>query len=81
MRGPRPKELSVFLGEMAGRIKIYYFPPHTPELNPIESQWKVHKKATGNRTYENVEEMQESLRTMHEGKQIQIAKMRAYLVR
>ena len=40
-------------------------------------RWKVHKKATGNRIYENVEEMQESLCTMHEGEEVQIVKMSA----
>ena len=77
----KSKALRRFLDEMGGRIKIYYFPPYTPELNPIEPQWKVHKKATGNRIYESVEEMQESLRMMHERKEIPIVKMSAYLVR
>ena len=41
----KPKALMKFLDEMDGRIKIYYLPPHTPKLNPIEPQWKVHKKS------------------------------------
>lgn len=45
------------LYETDGGIKIYYFPPCAPELNPIGPQRKVHKKTTENRTYENVEEM------------------------
>lgn len=77
----KAKALMRFLDEMDGKIKIYYFPPYTPELNPIELQWRVHKKATGNRIYENVEEMQESLRTMHERKEIPVVKMSAYLAR
>ena len=77
----KSKALMEFLGWMDGRIKIYYFPPYTPELNPIEPQWKVHKRATGNRIYENVEQMQESLRTMHERKEIPVVKMSEYLAR
>ena len=77
----KSKALMDFLGEMDDRIRIHCFPPYTPELNPVEPQWKVHKKATGNRIYENVEEMQESLRTMRERKEIPVVKMSAYLAR
>jgi len=33
---------------MDDKIILDYLPPYTPELNPIEIQWRVMKKALGN---------------------------------
>ena len=34
----KSKALEEFLAKMGGEIKIVYFPPYTPDLNPIEGQ-------------------------------------------
>ena len=66
---------------MDDKIKIYYFLPYTPELNPIEQQYTVHKMATENRIYADVKEMQESICTIHERNEIPVVKMSEYLNR
>lgn len=59
--------LMKFLDEADGGIKFYCFPPCTLGPNPMGPLWMVHEKATGRHMCENVEEVQESLRTMHAG--------------
>ena len=76
----KSRALQKFLESMGGEIRAYYFPPYTPELNPIEVQWKSFKKATGNRLYECAEEMKRSIRAML-GKEIPIVKTYDYLAR
>ena len=39
---------------------LYYIPPYTPELNPIEVQWRMIKKATANMLYESTDVMKDS---------------------
>ncbi len=41
-----------------------YLPTYTPEINPVEIQWRMICKGTGNRLYGNTEEIKESIRTM-----------------
>jgi len=41
-----------------------YLPPYTPELNPVEIQWRMIRRGTDNRLHGNTEEMRESIRAM-----------------
>ena len=77
----KSKALKEFLVGMGDQIKIVYFPPYTPDLNPIEGEWKMFKKYTGNRLYQSVDEMQKSIREMLRKKEIPVVKMSAYLRR
>ena len=44
------------------RIAIEYLPPYSPELNPIETCWKVTKNAvTKSQHFKNIDSMQEEL--------------------
>ncbi|MBI3051520.1 IS630 family transposase [Candidatus Woesearchaeota archaeon] len=48
--------------EFSGRIKVEYIPPYSPELNPIETCWKVTKNhVTKSQYFPTIDEMQESL--------------------
>lgn len=38
-----------FLRKHKGRIKLEFFPPYTPELNPVEPCWKPARKDLSNR--------------------------------
>ena len=50
------------LGEQSSWIIVEYIPPYSPELNPIETCWKVTKNAVAKSQHFNtIEEMQESL--------------------
>ena len=76
----KSKKLKRFLKAMNDEIIVYYFPPYTPELNPVEVEWKSFRKATGNRLYESVKEMQKSIRAML-GEEIPVVKTFDYLAR
>ena len=67
------------LKEMGGDIQIRYFPPYTPELNPVEGQWRIVKKATANTRYENTDDMADSIHRMIMSGEIAKAKMSHYL--
>lgn len=48
--------------EYSKRIKVEYIPPYSPELNPIETCWKVTKNnVTKSQYFENIEQMQNAL--------------------
>ena len=43
-------------------ISVEYIPPYSPELNPIETCWKVTKNnVTKSQYFENIDGMQEAL--------------------
>ena len=44
-------------------IRLYRTPPHTPELNPSERLWSPLREAVANRTFAEIEEMEEVLIT------------------
>jgi len=60
-------------------LRIEYFLPYTPELNAIETQWRVMKDAAGNRVYGDVVEMEDSIRTMIRQKVIVPVKLSDFL--
>jgi len=60
-------------------LRIEYFLPYTPELNAIETQWRVMEDAAGNRVYGDVVEMEDSIRTMIRQKVIVPVKLSDFL--
>ncbi len=50
------------LGEQKDWIKIEFIPPYSPELNPIETNWKVTRNAvTKSRYFKTIDDLQEAL--------------------
>lgn len=50
------------LNEYASFISVEYLPPYSPELNPIETNWKVTKNAvTKSQYFPCIDAMQEAL--------------------
>lgn len=50
------------LSEYSKRISVEYIPPYSPELNPIETCWKVTKNnVTKSQYFLTIDEMQEKL--------------------
>lgn len=50
------------LEEYSSFISIEFLPPYSPELNPIETNWKVTKNAvTKSQFFPNIDRMQEAL--------------------
>ena len=50
------------LDEQKDWIKVEYIPPYSPELNPIETNWKVTRNAvTKSRYFKTIDDLQEAL--------------------
>ena len=50
------------INEYSTRISAEYIPPYSPELNPIETCWKVTKnKVTKSQYFQNLDQIQEAL--------------------
>ena len=62
-------------------IKVEFIPPDSPELNPIETNWKITRNAvTKSRFFKTIEEMQEALENFW-SKHIFTQKFTKYLCR
>ena len=48
----RYKAVNEFVKSTCGEIKLAYLSPYTPQLNPIEIQWKVLKEMLAGRYFE-----------------------------
>ena len=52
------------LDEQQDWIKIEFIPPYSPELNPIETDWKVTRNAvTKSNHFKTIDDLQEALET------------------
>ena len=50
------------LREYSPQISVEHIPPYSPELNPIETCWKITKhNVTKSQYFENIDDLQESL--------------------
>lgn len=50
------------LSEYASWISVEHIPPYSPELNPIETCWKISKfDVTKSQYFENIDKMQDAL--------------------
>ena len=67
------------LAKYNGGIVLKYFPPYTPELNPVEVQWRGIKKGTANTLYEGTDEMKRSIKVMLGNGEVRVVKMISYL--
>ena len=68
------------MADFGDDVVLEFFLPYTPELNPIEVQWRTQKRCTANRIYEDIDEMQESITRMYATGEIKPVKMHDYLV-
>ena len=56
------------LKEYSTHISVEHIPPYSPELNPIETCWKVTKNAvTKSQYFQKIEDMQEALENFWAG--------------
>lgn len=77
-RWHKGKLVRKFIAEKKGRVKLVYFPPYSPELNPVEQCWKEVKKNISNKLFHDTNEMKQEVNdTMN--KQIFINKFYQYL--
>ena len=57
----RSRYVQNYLESTNGDVVLYHLPPYTPQLNPIEVQWKVIKERLACRYFATIEELEEAL--------------------
>ncbi len=50
-----------YLKSTSGDVVLYHLPPYTPQLNPIEVQWKVIKERLACRYFATIEDIEEAV--------------------
>jgi len=75
----KSKKAARFIGSCNGDIIPVYLPPYTPEPSPIETQWKMVRKATANRLYGTARAMKDSIWAMMGSGELGVARMSGYL--
>ena len=68
-----------FLKKVKKDVVIKYFLPYTPELNPIEIQWRDIKKSTANQYFSNCVEMRDIIRCVLNSREVKVVKLFDYL--
>ena len=52
----KAKELKVFFKNIEDKLELLFLPPYSPDLNPIETEWReTRRNATHNRYFETEE--------------------------
>lgn len=69
-----------FLKSTKRSAVIIHFPRYTPELNPIEVQWRQIKKNLGNQFFADTGEMKECFNDLIQTGQVPVVKMYEYLM-
>jgi len=67
------------LVEWDGDVVIKYIPPYTPELNPVEVQWRGIKKGTANWRHPDTGDMKKSIRVMLDRGEVKEVEMSGWL--
>ena len=76
----KSEKVKRFLEEMDGEIILEYLLPYTPQLNPVEIQWRVISMAIANTYFETVEDMMDQICKMMKSREIEDVKMFEYLM-
>ncbi len=69
-----------FLKASKRKVIIRYFPAYTPELNPIEIQWREEKKGTANQFFVNGSEMRKHMQKRLDNGDVKVVKVFKYLM-
>ena len=60
-----------YLKDAGGDVVLIYLPPYTPQLNPIEIQWRMIKVRLAARYYQTEDEMEDSIIRLVESGEVQ----------
>ena len=74
--GPlRSKVMQDYIDSTNGDVEIVYLPAHTPQLNPIEIQWREIKAAIADIFFDGLDKMRDAIIHMLHNKEIPIVKL------
>ena len=69
------KAMKDHIAETNGAVEMLHIPPHTPQLNPIEIQWREVKVAIADLFFGDINKMRKTIRQMLDKKEIPIVKL------
>ena len=76
----KSKKVKELLEEFEGDIQFVFLPPYTPELNPIEIQWRLLKRALSDKLFLEISELKKSIRRLVRRKEVMPVQMPQYLI-
>ena len=75
----RYKAVDEFVRSTCGDIKLAYLPPYTPQLNPIEIQWRVLKEMLTGRYFESTDGLVGAITDLIDSGQMRPVRLMKYL--
>lgn len=76
----KPVATMRFVKNTKGRLRLIYLPPRTPQLNPIEIQWRVLKNMLAGKYFNSEEEVADAVAKILETGQLKPVKLFDYIV-
>ena len=70
-RSHKSQLIQKYLESTGGDVVLIYLPPYTPQLNPIEVQWRMIKARLAGRYYSTEDEMERSIIRLVESGEVQ----------
>ena len=68
-----------FVNDTKGDIRLIFLPPYTPQLNPIEVQWRVPKKTLAGRRFKTTDEVVDAVKRIINTGEMKPVNMMQYL--
>ena len=75
----RYKAVNEFVKSTCGEIKLAYLPPYTPQLNPIEIQWRVLKEMLAGKYFESTDDLVGAITDLIDSGQMRPVRLMKYL--
>ncbi len=73
-------KVSKYIESTDGDVILVYLPKYTPQLNPMEIQWRVLKNMLAQRCFKNAEELAKSIRILVDTGQLLPVKQMDYMI-
>ena len=73
-------KVSRYIESTGGDVVLAYLPKYTPQLNPMEIQWRVLKNMTAQRCFNNAEELVKSIQILADTGQLLPVKQMDYMI-
>ena len=75
----RYRAVNEFVKSTCGEIKLAYLPPYTPQLNPIEIQWRVLKEMLAGKYFESTDDLVGAIADLIDSSQMGPVRLMKYL--
>ena len=75
----RYRAVNEFVKPTCGEIKLTYLPPYTPQLNPIEIQWRVLKEMLAGKYFESTDGLVGAITDLIDSGQMRPVRLMKYL--